>query len=109
MVSWNFLTTHGRTMLFIARQPDARLRDIAQALNITERTVTAIVKDLTDTGYIIRSRDGRRNRYLIQHTLPLHGMLGSQPTVDDLLQALGQVQSDDASGHSSPNGDAANT
>jgi DNA-binding MarR family transcriptional regulator len=50
MYSWTFLTTHGRTLLFIARHPDARLRDIAANLGVTERTVTAAVRDLADAG-----------------------------------------------------------
>lgn len=92
MRTWSFLTNHGRTMLFIARHPNARLRDIAESLNVTERTVTAAVRDLVDAGYMTRHREGRRNRYEIQRQVPLHDLPGGQRTVGDLLQALDDVQ-----------------
>jgi DNA-binding transcriptional ArsR family regulator len=49
----------------IARNPEARIRDLAEAAGITERTVQAIVTDLETAGYITRTRDGRRTRYTI--------------------------------------------
>jgi DNA-binding transcriptional ArsR family regulator len=92
MYSWTFLTTHGRTLLFIARHPDARLRDIAANLGVTERTVTAAVRDLADAGYVTKHRQGRRNRYEVQHSMPLHDAPGGRRTVDDLLKALSDVE-----------------
>jgi DNA-binding IclR family transcriptional regulator len=55
----------------MARDPGVRLRDLAATLGITERTAFGVVADLTDAGYVIKKRDGRRNRYEIQHHLPL--------------------------------------
>ncbi|MFE1556720.1 hypothetical protein ACFW6V_17285 [Streptomyces sp. NPDC058734] len=49
----------------IARDPAARLRDVALVCALTERTVQAIVADLESDGYLRRARDGRRNRYEI--------------------------------------------
>ncbi|MGW8356614.1 MarR family transcriptional regulator [Streptomyces wedmorensis] len=62
---WTFLTSHARVLLAISRDPGIRLRDIASACGVTERTVQAIVTDLERAGYLVRSRadDGRRNRY----------------------------------------------
>ncbi len=71
MAEWSFLTNHARVLLCIARDPGVRLRDIAATLGITERTAFAVVADLTDAGYVLKERDGRRNRYEIQHHLPL--------------------------------------
>ena len=47
---WSFLTNHARALLFIAHDPDARLRDLAAALDVTERTAYGIVADLTEGG-----------------------------------------------------------
>ena len=55
------------------RDPGVRLRDIASTLGITERTAFGVVADLTEAGYVIKERDGRRNRYEVQHHLPLVG------------------------------------
>ncbi|WP_052664536.1 helix-turn-helix transcriptional regulator [Nitriliruptor alkaliphilus] len=99
MYTWTFLTTHGRTMLFIARHPDARLRDIAESLGVTERTVTTAVRDLVDAGYLTKHRQGRRNRYEVQRDVPLHDAPGGGRTVADLIRALGDLEpSPDADG-----------
>jgi hypothetical protein len=71
MASWGFLTNHARVLLCIARDPGARLRDIAASLGITERSAHGIVTDLAEAGYLIRQKDGRRNRYRIQAHLPV--------------------------------------
>ncbi|MHB1855159.1 MAG: MarR family transcriptional regulator [Acidimicrobiales bacterium] len=71
MAGWSFLTNHARAMLFIAAHPDARLRDIAAVLSVTERTAYAVVADLTAAGYLVKERLGRRSRYHIQEHLCL--------------------------------------
>ena len=63
--SWTLLTGHGHVLVEIARNPQARIRDIAAAAGITERTAQAIVADLEDAGYITRTRIGRRTRYSV--------------------------------------------
>ena len=89
MADWTFLTNHARAMLFIAKQPDARLRDLASALDITERTAYAIVDDLTEAGYVVKERDGRRNRYHIQDHLPLVDSISRERTIGEVLDLLG--------------------
>jgi DNA-binding MarR family transcriptional regulator len=71
MAKWNFLTSHARVLMCIAHDPGARLRDIAASLGITERSAYGIVAGLTAAGYVIKQKDGRRNRYQIQAHLPL--------------------------------------
>src|SRR5436190_24274486 len=67
--SWTLLTGHGHghVLVEIARNPEARIRDISAAVGLTERTGQAIVADLEATGYITRSRTGRRTRYTVRH------------------------------------------
>ncbi len=62
---WLLLTNHGNTLLYIARDPDARARDVAQHVGITERAAQRIIADLIAGGYIERTKIGRRNRYTI--------------------------------------------
>ena len=71
MASWSFLTNHARVLLCIARDPGTRLRDIAATLGITERSAHGIINDLADAGYVVKQKDGRRNRYQVQAHLPL--------------------------------------
>ncbi len=71
MADWSFLTTHARVLLCIAHDPGVRLRDIAARTGVTERTAYGIVTDLAEAGYVVKHKDGRRNRYQIQAHLPL--------------------------------------
>jgi DNA-binding IclR family transcriptional regulator len=66
VAKWGFLTNHARVLLCIAHDPGVRLRDIAASLGITERSAYGIVTDLTAAGYVVKEKDGRRNRYQIQ-------------------------------------------
>ena len=89
MVEWSFLTNHARVLLCIARDPGVRLRDIAATLGITERTAFGVVADLADAGYVIKERDGRRNRYEVQHHLPLPEPTSQERTIGEVLDLLG--------------------
>ena len=88
MGDWSFLTSHARSMLFLAANPDARLRDLADALAITERTAYGIVVDLTEAGYVVKERKGRRNQYQLQGHLPLRDPLSRERTIGELLDLL---------------------
>jgi predicted DNA-binding transcriptional regulator len=89
---WNFLTNHGRALLCIARDPEVRLREIAMTLAISERRTYAIVTDLTDAGYLVKSKEGRRNRYEIQTHLPLPEFTGRDQAIGAVLDLLAAPQ-----------------
>ena len=93
--NWSFLTNHARVLLCIARDPGMRLRDIAARLGITERSTYGIVIDLAEAGYIVKRKDGRRNRYEIQASLPLPEPTSRERTVGEVLALLA---GDDAPG-----------
>jgi hypothetical protein len=44
--------------------------------------------DLTHAGYVVKEKDGRRNRYRIQSHLPLPGAIGQEQTIGDVLGVL---------------------
>jgi len=88
VTSWSFLTSHARVLLCIARDPGTRLRDIAASVDITERSAHGIVTDLTEAGYVIKQKDGRRNRYQIQAHLPLPEPATQEPAIGEVLALL---------------------
>lgn len=88
MKHWTFLSTHGRALLCIARDPGVRIREVATELSVTERRAHAIVSDLVSAGYVTRSREGRRNRYTIQAHLPLPETAAPGRTIGELLALL---------------------
>jgi DNA-binding transcriptional ArsR family regulator len=91
--SWTFLTNHARVLLCVAHDPGVRLRDLAASLDITERSAFGIITDLIEAGYVIKEKDGRRNRYRIQTHLPLperrgRERTGRERTVGEVLALL---------------------
>ena len=88
MENWSFLTKHGRALICIAHDPGVRLRDIATTLGITERSAFGIVNDLAEAGYVVKDKDGRRNRYQVQAHLPLREAVGRETTIGQVLALL---------------------
>jgi DNA-binding transcriptional ArsR family regulator len=88
VADWSLLTNHARVLLCIAHDPDARLRDIAAIIGITERRAHGIITDLTEAGYVVKRKDGRRNRYEIQADLPLSEPGTREPAVGEVLAVL---------------------
>jgi hypothetical protein len=94
MVSWTFLTPHARVLLCVAHDPGVRLRDIAASLNISERSAFGIITDLARAGYVVKKKDGRRNRYRIQAHLPLPDPDGRERTIGEILDLLTGTDTD---------------
>ena len=87
-MDWSFLANHARVLLTIAHDPGVRLRDIAAGTGVTERTAYGIVTDLTEAGYVVKHKDGRRNRYQIQAHLPLPETDSRERTTGEILALL---------------------
>jgi DNA-binding MarR family transcriptional regulator len=87
--SWTFLSHHAQVLLCISRDPDARLREIASAVGITERAVQAIVNDLVEAGYVGRTRVGRRNHYSVNAKMPMRHRLQHDLDAGTLLRLMG--------------------
>jgi hypothetical protein len=96
--SWSFLTSHAQVLVCIAGDPDIRLRELGDAVGLTERAAHRIVSELVDAGYVTRTRRGRRNRYAVHDHLPLPDPLARGQRVGDLLEILGRRQISASSG-----------
>jgi hypothetical protein len=100
--TWTFLTHHARVLILIARDPGIRLRDVAAACDVTERTVQGIVADLEQAGYLSHTREGRRNRYEINSGMQFRHPAEAGQQIAGLLalinghDALGQEPDSDA-------------
>lgn len=88
---WTLLTAHGRTLVAIAQDPDARTRDLAEVVGVTERTVQAIVADLETAGYLTRTRVGRRNSYTVNLNRPFRHTAQDGHIVGPFLELLAHV------------------
>jgi DNA-binding IclR family transcriptional regulator len=84
--NWHFLSNHTQVLLCIARDPDARFRDIAQTVGITERATQRIVADLIETGYLDRQKIGRRNHYHLKTDRKMRHAAQANYEIGELLR-----------------------
>lgn len=82
---WTFLSNHGHVLVCLARDPGARMRDVAEAVGITERAVQQIVGDLVAQGYLMKDKVGRRNRYQIRRTAHFRHDLEAHVTLGEFI------------------------
>lgn len=87
-MSWTFLTNHALVLLCVARDPQTRLRDIAERVGITERAAHRIVTDLEAAGYLTRHRKGNRNHYEIHPELPFRHPTNEDHAVGEMLKVM---------------------
>lgn len=83
---WTFLSNHAHVLVGLQADPEARVRDLAASIGITERGVQRILGDLEAEGLLVRSREGRRNVYELQLDQPLRHPLEAHRTVAQLVQ-----------------------
>ncbi len=86
---WTFLTNHTHVLVCLSDDPDLRMRDIAERVGITERGTQRIVAELVKAGYLVKTREGRRNRYSVVDDEPLRHPLERTHTIGELLRAVG--------------------
>ena len=83
---WTFLSNHGHVLVHLSRDPDSRIRDIADSVGITERSAQAILADLQKYGYVSISRIGRRNHYQINPNLKFRHPAEEGKPISSLLK-----------------------
>lgn len=85
---WTFLSNHAHVLVCLCRDSRARVRDVAEAVGITERAVHLILADLEQEGIVERIREGRRNRYELHLDAALRHPLEKHRTVKELLRTI---------------------
>jgi len=86
--AWTFLSNHGHVLVCIARDPNVRVREIAQAVGVTERAVQRILRELEEGGVIVRTRQGRRTHYEVNEHLPLRHPIEAEHSVGELVRVV---------------------
>ncbi len=89
--SWTFLTNHSHVLICIAADPEARMRDIAEKVGITERAVQRIIEELTEGGYLEVEKQGRRNTYVVKARKPLRHPVEAHVQLERLLAIVLEV------------------
>jgi len=83
---WTFLSNHGHVLIYLAQDPQARIRDIAKSVGITERRTQGIITDLEAAGYIEVERVGRRNTYTVKKNLRFRHPAESHRSIGSLIK-----------------------
>ena len=86
--NWTFLSNHAHVLVCLADNPDARLRDVADKVGITERTAFRLIGELEEAGIVERAKEGRRNHYVINTEAHLRHAIEEHCTVGDLLDTI---------------------
>lgn len=89
-IPWTFLTNHAHVLICIAEDPNARIRDLAERVGITERGVQRVIAELEEAGYLSHEREGRRNVYRVRLNQPLRHPVERHRNVAVLLQLVGR-------------------
>ena len=89
--SWTLITNHGACLIYVAEHPNATIREIADAIGVTERAAARILRELRDAEYLIAHRVGRRNGYELNASLPMRHPVSGAKQVQDLLRGLAEI------------------
>lgn len=85
---WTFLTNHAHVLLCLASGETLTARELGSRIGITERAVQVILSDLTESGYLNKKKDGRRNIYTVNRRGRLRHPLEAHHTIGELINAL---------------------
>ncbi|MDQ2851228.1 MAG: winged helix-turn-helix domain-containing protein [Actinomycetota bacterium] len=96
---WTFLSNHGHVLTALGHDPQARMRDLADSVGITERAVQQIVRELVDQGYLEKEKVGRRNQYVVVPSAHLRHPLESRVTLGEFLALIVPERSPGDTGH----------
>lgn len=88
MGTWNFLSNHTHVLVCLTRDPEMRLREVAEKVRITERAVQRIVGELVSVGVLTKVKVGRRNLYQVHGDVPLQHALENHRTIGDILKLV---------------------
>ena len=83
--TWTFLSNHSHVLICLHRESELTVREVAQRVGITERSVQRIIGDLEDAGFLVRERVGLRNRYRFDTSESLRHPIESHCTIGDLI------------------------
>ena len=86
--SWTFLTNHSHVLYCLSENPELVLREIAEKVGITERSVQRIVRELEQEGFLEKERVGRRNRYKLILKRELRHKLEKHTTIEHVINVL---------------------
>ena len=91
MRKWGFLTNHAVVLIHVFENPRSTLREISQAVGITERAALSILRQLEEEECVTRVKEGRRNRYTVHLTAAMAHRTQGPYTIQQIVAALSSL------------------
>ena len=88
MRKWTFLSNHGHVLIALSKNPTLRIRDLVDVIGITERSVRAIIADLSADGYLEIVKNGRRNEYRINDEMNFRHPAEATYQINELIKVF---------------------
>ena len=85
---WGLLTNHALVLMHVIEHPRSTLRDIADAVGVTERAALSLLRALEADNIVARRRDGRRNIYTVDIDALMAHRSNSAYSVAQIANAL---------------------
>ena len=92
---WGLLTNHALVLIHVIEHPRSTLRDIADAVGITDRAALSLLRALEADNIVARRRVGRRNEYTVDVDALLahrtHGKYSISQIANGLFALSGRI------------------
>jgi len=62
---WYLVSSHGAILFYVAVNPECTIKEIAEAMSLTRRTVWGVIGDLRRAGMLDIRKEGRRHHYTV--------------------------------------------
>ena len=88
---WGFLTNHALVLIQVFEHPRSTLREISQAVGITERAALSILRQMEDEACVQRTREGRRVRYTVNLPAIMKKKTRLPYNVEQIVRAIARL------------------
>jgi hypothetical protein len=85
---WYLVSSHGSVLFYVAVHPECTIRQIADDMALTQRTVWGLIGDLRRAGMLNVRRDGRRHHYTVNLDAPFRHPIIKNLTLKNVLGEL---------------------
>lgn len=87
---WTFLSNHGHVLVYLSRNKECLVKEIAIGVGITERSAQMILAELAESGYITATKVGRRNTYTLNSKMKFRHPAEANKPISALLKIFAQ-------------------
>ena len=92
MAKRQVLSNYGLVLIHVAANPDSTLRGISDAVGISERAITDILRAMEEERLISTEKRGRSNHYRVDFRVIMKLPVGGPFTLRELIRVLSDIR-----------------